>query len=712
MLVKPRFVGCGTKVDVLVFGESPGVEESKQGLAFVGPSGKLIESILTALPIDQACLDNTVPEVLDGGRGKPTPEQVEQYAPYREAQIALHKPKIILTLGDYAMKALGVRGKVTVQNGKIKDYNGIPLVVAVHPAFILRNPNESYLYEDMISSLVALLAKGEPPYEDYTGRPTEWRRFLDLAAHRICSLDLETSTLDPSMGRVISAAISLDTKLVVITPTLEDWKALCDWYSKGVRIIHNAIFDTAWLRKGGALDALEVIDTQIMAHLYDETESVALENQIIKRLQKRPYWLGVDKSNIASLDIEQVKRCNALDAYYTYKLWNFYRGQDYYNLDLVSNSSKLAVLLSKMQYDRGLKCDVESAKVVAKNIQQEVDALYLELKITYPELNIDSPKQMRALLDSLGIKSPFKTKNRKKPLASVNKKALEILKDKAPVLGLISKIRSLENTLKKEIIPVAESDGYVHTSFMLCHAVTGRLSSRKPNLQNITRDSPVRNLYVSRFPGGKIIQADYSQQEFRIIMATAKAERALENLAKGNDPYLTTQEELGCSRQDAKALDLGLIYGKSEWGLMKEKGFSKAKARAFRTKWFQLYPEVAKYHAYIVSTAQEKGYVENMFGRRRHGLDVTQDHDRNQAYNYPGQAGGFDILAHALNRLEKDLTSAGLRCIIVHTVHDSIILDCPPDEVDRAIPITKTAMTDWPEWEVKLDVEITVKEHL
>jgi DNA polymerase-1 len=268
--------------------------------------------------------------------------------------------------------------------------------------------------------------------------------------------------------------------------------------------------------------------------------------------------------------------------------------------------------------------------------------------------------------------------------------------------------------LEKELDPVLKSVGHVHTSYGLNFTTTGRLTSSDPNLQNVGKKSPVRKIYTSRFPGGKILQADYKQQEIRIIMYAAKAKKFIDTLEADPDydPYLITANSQGRTREQAKALDLGLIYGKSEYGLVAEAGFTREQAQKFRSEWFKTYPEVSCYHGMLETEMRELGYIEGLGGRRRRRLTPENNHERNQLYNYPGQWGGAYVVFTAMLNLENALTAGGFHGIIVHSIHDSVVVDCPPEEVEQTVELMKRCMVELPEIPVKLAVEVTIKESL
>ena len=256
-------------------------------------------------------------------------------------------------------------------------------------------------------------------------------------------------------------------------------------------------------------------------------------------------------------------------------------------------------------------------------------------------------------------------------------------------------LRTYLNTFVEGIKNNVDEKGFIHPEFMQCVTATGRLSSRNPNFQNMPRGNTfeIRKVVESRFDGGKIIEGDYSQLEFRVAGFLANDAQAYIDVREGTDVHNFTASIIGCSRQEAKAHTFKPLYGGTSGTPAQQEYY-----RAFKEK----YEGVTEWHEELQKQAVEKRVVTLPSGRQYAFPDArwtnygTATH-RTSICNYPVQ--GFataDLLPAALVSLQKKVLDAGIKSVICNTVHDSIVMDAHPDEFDTCVELMKDAMLSLP----------------
>lgn len=256
-------------------------------------------------------------------------------------------------------------------------------------------------------------------------------------------------------------------------------------------------------------------------------------------------------------------------------------------------------------------------------------------------------------------------------------------------------LRTYLNTFVEGIKNNVDDKGFIHPEFMQCVTATGRLSSRNPNFQNMPRGNTfeIRKVVESRFDGGKIIEGDYSQLEFRVAGFLANDAQAYIDVREGTDVHSFTASIIGCSRQEAKAHTFKPLYGGTSGTPAQQEYY-----RAFKEK----YEGVTEWHEELQKQAVEKRVVTLPSGRQYAFPDArwtsygTATH-RTSICNYPVQ--GFataDLLPAALVSLQKKVLDAGIKSVICNTVHDSIVMDAHPDEFDTCVELMKDAMLSLP----------------
>ena len=334
--------------------------------------------------------------------------------------------------------------------------------------------------------------------------------------------------------------------------------------------------------------------------------------------------------------------------------------------------------------------------------------------------NVNSPKQLaEVLFDELKLPTGKKR--------STSADVLESLEELHPIVGAILRYRTLSKLISTYLIgmkPLIDAKGRIHTVFNQALTSTGRLSSSEPNLQNIpVREAEGREIRGAFVPsdGNVLISADYSQIELRLLADFCGDESLIDAFRRGMDVHAATAAKVfGVSesevtpkmRRDAKAVNFGIIYGISDFGLSKNIGCSVKEARSFIEKYLETYPKIKEYMASSVAFARENGYVKTKMGRVRALPEITSsDHNvrgfgERAAMNMPLQGTAADIIKLAMIGVHRGLKEAGLSAKMILQVHDELILDCPAAEADAARAVLQREMENVVSLKVPLTVSV------
>ncbi|MEL6744885.1 MAG: DNA polymerase, partial [Pseudomonadota bacterium] len=266
----------------------------------------------------------------------------------------------------------------------------------------------------------------------------------------------------------------------------------------------------------------------------------------------------------------------------------------------------------------------------------------------------------------------------------------------------------------------------VHTSYAMASTTTGRLSSSDPNLQNIPvrteEGRKIRTAFVAE-SGNKLVSADYSQIELRVLAHVADIPQLRQAFADGMDIHAITASEMfgvpvegmdPMVRRQAKAINFGIIYGISAFGLANNLGIERSEASDYIKKYFERFPGIRTYMDATKEFCRENGYVETIFGRRAHYPDIRASNPQVRAFNEraainaPIQGAAADIIRRAMVRMEGALEAEGLTAQMLLQVHDELIFEVPEDEVDKTIPLVCDVMKKAPEPALVLNVPLQV----
>jgi DNA polymerase-1 len=374
-----------------------------------------------------------------------------------------------------------------------------------------------------------------------------------------------------------------------------------------------------------------------------------------------------------------------------------------------------------------MKVDTEALKKFSEFICKELDGLQKKIySIAGKEFNIGSPKQVGEVFEELNIATGKKTATGQ---ISTSRDVLNELAAEFEIAQMIIDYRELDKlraTYADALPKMVNTDGRIHGVLSQAVAVTGRLSSTEPNLQNIPvrteLGQEIRKAFIAE-KGCKLISADYSQLELRILAHITRDPVMKEAFLNNEDIHAQTArlvfgakdgKDLKDKRRLAKIVNFGIAYAVEAFGLSQRVGISKAEARKVIDDYFETYKGIRAYMDRIPEEAREKGYVTSLFGRRRYFPGIK---DRNfairsraerEAINMPIQGTASDIVKIAMINVSKALAKEGLETKMIMQVHDELLFEAPKNEVDRVSEICKREMENAATLDVPLIAEIGV----
>ena len=375
----------------------------------------------------------------------------------------------------------------------------------------------------------------------------------------------------------------------------------------------------------------------------------------------------------------------------------------------------------------GMYVDKEKLEEFGKEISKRIEELEKQIYLTAgEEFNINSTQQLGTILfDKLKLPTKKKTKTG----YSTDKDVLESLEEYHEIIPLIIEYRQtmkLKSTYVDGLKATIKEDSRIHTTFMQTVTSTGRLSSVEPNLQNIPirleLGSKIRTFFTAP-QNKKIVDADYSQIELRVLSHISKDKVMQQAFIDGIDVHkVTASQVFGVNVEDvtkqmrskAKAVNFGIVYGISEFGLAKNVGTSWKEAKEYINTYFEKYKGIHEFMQNIVKEAKENGYVTTLFNRRRYipelknkNKNIVQFGER-VAMNTPIQGSAADIIKIAMNKLYKVLKENNLKSKLVMQVHDELIVETYDDEIEKVKSLMKEAMENVVKLDIPLDVDLNV----
>jgi DNA polymerase-1 len=388
----------------------------------------------------------------------------------------------------------------------------------------------------------------------------------------------------------------------------------------------------------------------------------------------------------------------------------------------------LTTILAEMEL-AGVTIDTNYLKLISRELYQAIQKLEVEITdAAHGPFNINSPQQLgKFLYEDLKLEGGRKTKTGYSTDAAV----LETFRDQHPVIDKILDYRHLTK-LKSTYVDalpllVDPKTNRLHTSFNQTVAATGRLSSSDPNLQNIPIRTDVgqriRRAFAPARTGDVMLSADYSQIELRVLAHLSRDALLLEAFAQGQDIHGRTAAEVFAvpldrvtrdQRRLAKVVNFGIVYGLSEYGLARDIGMPTADARAFIEAYFRKYYGVREFLEGIKAQAREQGYVETLLRRRRYIQDIKAPNRalrlaaERVAINMPVQGSAADIMKLGMIQLAGEMTRRRLRSTMVLQVHDELVFEVPPDELDTMVEMVPALLAGAYQLVVPLQVDVKV----
>ncbi|MBE6250186.1 MAG: DNA polymerase I [Bacteroidales bacterium] len=390
----------------------------------------------------------------------------------------------------------------------------------------------------------------------------------------------------------------------------------------------------------------------------------------------------------------------------------------------------LLKVLARMEYE-GIRIDQAQLRKYSASLAAEMNAIQEQIRDLAgdPNLNILSPIQIGALIfEKLNLDPKVKPKKGVRYSYPTDEETLSALAHKHPIINLILEYRGIRKLLSTYIDPlpgyISPVTGRIHTTFNQALTATGRLSSSKPNLQNIPirteRGKEIRKAFISGRPDGLIVSADYSQIELRIMAQLSCDAHLIEAFKKGEDVHAITaakifgippQEVTPEQRRIAKTANFGIMYGISSFGLSQRLGISRAEAKKIIEDYFANFPAISAFIESTLVCARENGYVETIFGRRRYLPDINSRNGtvralaERTAVNAPIQGTAADIIKLAMINTSRRIEEEGLKSRMVLQIHDELLFDAYPEEIDILTRIIKEEMESVTDLSIPLTVE-------
>jgi uracil-DNA glycosylase family 4 len=747
---------------VMVVGEAPGSEEDRDGRCFVGPAGQLLQQTIETYNLRPAYLTNAVKCWPPGPNWKkkqraPSESELGACRGYLDAEIDMMKPRVIVALGNVPLKLLtGITGTKTWSGQVVGRYRGVPVFALLHPSYILRYERDLPLYESHVKELTYLLDPTQRPKKVRVSEidPGGWRDWVVKCTPPV-AFDLETSGKFKQYGGRIRAASMSDGKTSVWMDVDKHGRkalaAIRDFYlnDQFEKSAHGAAFERRWCMDEFGVEPVGFVwDTLSMSFLIDENSSTRLD-AVAHREAGAPPWdidpvMARNDWTWETVPMYVLGPYNAEDSYWTAVvrpiLWDKmgdpkFKLREFYERVVLPQSRVAARLEHRGRaYDRkwmGMVdrkyAEVQDGIVAGLDGHPEVVKLRRMREAKKQNFNWKSDHQKRTFFYDIMKMPVIQRTDGGQP--SVAAEVLDKLKDKSPLVGEVCRWTGLQ-TLRTNFLqkwPRFMTDaGIVHGSFNANYVVTGRFSVTNPPEQAIPEDVLTRGMLVSRWggDGGKIGAYDYRQLEVRLVASESGEERLLRAIRDGADLHdLTARLVFGKDftkrqRSIAKRINFGIVYGISEYSLAQDFSMSEDEAARIMKRFRDAYPALFRWMIRQHQAVDSVGYLVNRFGRVRRFPQYKSVSGRQreamhrEAGNFPIASLGADITNIAMIKVDAHLRKVKAKSVLCHQVHDSLLVDLHPDEVNVVTPDVVRIMSEvvpgmCPWLKVKLDVDAT-----
>lgn len=600
---------------------------------------------------------------------------------------------------------------------------------------------------DQATSTKSTIEQNDHLYQ-FIDNPKAQKKLVDnLLKQRAVCFDTETTSLNELEAELVGMSFSYKKGLAYYIPFSEDKGEVLQtleifrpFFEKEdlLKIAHNLKYDYKILKQYDITVKGAMFDTMIAHYLLNPDGRHGMDYLSEVYLNYKPVSIetiigkkGKKQGNFREADLRTQTDYAAEDADVTFQLYELFAPQLkkenleelFYNIEM-----PLMEVLAKMEL-AGISLDekwLAQESIDLENDLKQLEATIFEL--SGEEFNMNSPKQLGEILFEKMQLDP-KAKKTKTGQYATSEDVLQKLSSKHEIIKHILEYRTyqkLKSTYVDALPSQIEEDNRVHTNFSQTTAATGRLASVNPNLQNIPirtlRGQQIRGAFVSG-EGKKIISADYSQIELRLIAEISGEENMIKAFQDGEDIHASTAAKLfkipldevsKTQRSQAKTVNFGIIYGQGAFALAEQTGLSRSEAKQMIEAYFETYPKLKEYMAEQVSKARQLGYVETILGRKRHLKDINSNnfvvrgHAERNAVNAPVQGSAADVVKLAMIKIDRELEEQQLKTKMLLQVHDELVFESPADEIEAASKLIRTEMENALKTQVPLLVEIGV----
>ncbi len=549
------------------------------------------------------------------------------------------------------------------------------------------------------------------------------QQFIDKALlQNEISFDTETTSKDAMQADLVGLSFSWKNKEGYYLPVSEDRNEVLQVLQK-LQVLfskkeilwigQNIKYDLLMLKQYGFSLEGEVFDTMIAHYNIEPEGKHSMDQMAFKYLEYQPISIetligkkGKEQGTMRDVAINSIKDYAAEDADITLQLKQIFEPllkeneveQLFYTVD-----NPLAKILADIEFE-GVKIDVNFLENYSKELEREIrtaeDQVYKDAGVKF---NLASPKQLgEVLFDKMKLDE--KAKRTKTGQYATGEDVLQKLQAKHPIIDAILAFRELSK-LKSTYVDalpqmVNSKTNRIHTSFNQTIVSTGRLSSNNPNLQNIPirtdRGREIRKAFIASSADHLLLSADYSQIELRVVAAFSGDTNMIQAFIESKDIHRATaakvygvsEEEVSTQmRRNAKAVNFGIIYGQSAFGLSENLGISRSEAKEIIDNYFLQYAAIKKYMEETIHFAQENGFVKTLMGRK---INLPNINSANQtvrgfaervAINAPIQGSAADMIKLAMIKIQREIKAQNLASKMILQVHDELIFDVPKSEV-------------------------------
>lgn len=559
--------------------------------------------------------------------------------------------------------------------------------------------------------------------------------------------DTETTGLDPIMAEIVGMSFSFQKHEAFYIPFSENKEGVLQTLSwvkdifedeSILKIGQNIKYDLAILKNYGIEIKGKLFDTMLAHYILEPDKKHGMDYLSETFLNYRPVSIetligkkNAAQGNMRDVPLEQIKDYAAEDADVTYQLKEIFapdiEEQNFSKL-FYEIETPLIHVLADMERE-GVCIDKKMLNEYSVKLESEAGELEKAIyELSGTKFNIDSPKQLGQILFEV-LKIDEKAKKTKTGQYATGEDILQKLSDKHPIIEKILEYREVKKLKSTYVDALPEminpKTGRVHTNYMQAVAATGRLSSNNPNLQNIpirtNRGKYIRKAFIPSDENHVLLSADYSQVELRIIAALAKDENMIHAFKNKLDIHTATaakvfnvalEDVTKDMRSRAKAVNFGIIYGQTAFGLSQTLGIPQKEAKEIIDSYFAQYPSIREYITGSIQKAHQTGEVKTILGRKRSLPDIHSGNatvrgfaERN-AINAPIQGSAADIIKIAMIQIHRALKVEKLNTKMILQVHDELVFDVPKNEVERVKTMVKNKMENALLLEVPLEVEM------